>query len=96
VKVLVVDDERVARERLVRMLRRIADVEIAGEARDGDEALAMIETLRPDLVLLDVRMPGTDGLGVVRRAPWLPPSSSRPPTRTTHSRRSTRRPWTTC
>ncbi len=71
-RVLVADDERIARERLVRMLGRIAGVEVAGEAKDGLDALQKIAALRPDLVLLDIRMPGADGLEVVRRAPWLP------------------------
>jgi two-component system LytT family response regulator len=69
VKVLVVDDEGVARRRLVRMLSRMDDVEVAGEASSGEEALERIATLRPDAVLLDIRMPGMDGLELAGRLP---------------------------
>jgi len=71
-KVLVVDDEPIARRRLIRMLRRIGGVEVAGEAANGEEALQRLEELRPDAVLLDIRMPGLDGLELVRRAAHLP------------------------
>jgi DNA-binding LytR/AlgR family response regulator len=72
-RVLVVDDEPVARRRLVRMLEGMADVEVAGEAADGAQALARIEALRPDAVLLDIRMPGLDGLTLARTHEGLPP-----------------------
>ena len=49
------------------------DVEVVGEATDGTEALARIDQLAPDLVLLDIRMPGLDGLAVAARADDLPP-----------------------
>jgi two-component system LytT family response regulator len=64
-RVLIVDDEALARDRLRRLLAQAGDVEIVGEAADGLEALQMIETLVPDLVLLDIQMPGLDGFGVV-------------------------------
>lgn len=66
-RVLVVDDEPAARRRLVRMLERIEEVEVAGEAGDGEEALARIAELRPDAVLLDIQLPGLDGLEVAAR-----------------------------
>jgi DNA-binding LytR/AlgR family response regulator len=72
-RVLVVDDEPIARRRLARMLGRIPGVEVAGEARDGEEALDKIEALAPDVVLLDIRMPGLDGLSVALRKKGLPP-----------------------
>jgi two-component system response regulator AlgR len=65
-KVLIVDDEPPARERLRSLLAEIADVEVIGEAANGHEALARTETLAPDVVLLDVRMPGMDGLEAAR------------------------------
>jgi two-component system LytT family response regulator len=63
-RVLVVDDEPPARERLERLLRDLPDVVCVGQAGDGLAALAAIETLKPDVVLLDVQMPELDGLGV--------------------------------
>jgi len=71
-RILVVDDEELARGRLVRMLAAIPDMKVVGEAGDGVSALAQIEALRPDLVLLDVEMPGLDGLAVAER-PDMPP-----------------------
>jgi two-component system LytT family response regulator len=62
---LIVDDETPARERLKRYLTSFEGVEVIGEAKDGLQAVAAIETYSPDLVLLDVQMPGLDGFGVV-------------------------------
>lgn len=67
-RVLVVDDEPLARSRLLRMLEGIPEAEAVGEAANGREALERIEALDPDVVLLDVRMPGLDGLAVARAA----------------------------
>ena len=64
-RVLVVDDEPLVREGLRGLLEREAGVRMLGEARNGEEALERIRELRPDLVFLDVRMPGMDGLAVV-------------------------------
>jgi DNA-binding LytR/AlgR family response regulator len=70
---LIVDDEASARSRLTRMLAKHPEVSIVGEASDGLEALESIEKLRPDLVFLDIQMPGLDGFQVVRSiAPSLP------------------------
>ena len=71
-RVLIVDDEPLARARLVRMLAKVDGVSVAGEAGDGVEALARIDALAPDLVLLDIHMPGLDGVSLARR-PDLPP-----------------------
>jgi len=75
-RVLVVDDQRLLREGL-RMLLGLADgIEVVAEGGDGHEALAMIEHHRPDVVLTDARMPGMDGIELVRtcrsRHPGLP------------------------
>jgi two-component system, LytTR family, response regulator AlgR len=66
-RVLVVDDEAPARERLGALLGEIPDTVSVGAAANGTEALEMIDELAPDIVLLDVRMPGIDGLEVARR-----------------------------
>jgi two-component system, LytTR family, response regulator AlgR len=65
-KVLIVDDEPPARARLASLLEEIGDVEVVGEAASGAEALAQTHDLAPDVVLLDVRMPGMDGLEAAR------------------------------
>jgi DNA-binding LytR/AlgR family response regulator len=64
-KVLIVDDEPRARNRLARLLRPIKGIDLCGLASDGAEALETIEREKPDLVLLDVQMPGLDGFEVV-------------------------------
>jgi DNA-binding NarL/FixJ family response regulator len=67
VTVLVVDDNDVLRCAMVRAVERDAGMELAGEADGGEAALAAIERLQPDLVLLDFQMPDLDGLEVLRR-----------------------------
>jgi two-component system response regulator AlgR len=66
VRVLIVDDEPPARERLRSLLGELDDVVVAGEAANGREALEMCAGLEPDIVLLDIRMPGMDGIEVAR------------------------------
>lgn len=65
-RVLIVDDEALARQRVRRLLQNEPDVEIVGEAESGHDAVTMIRELQPDLVCLDVQMPGLDGFGVLR------------------------------
>jgi len=65
-RVVIADDERPARSFLATILRKFSDVEILGEAVNGMEAIALIESKQPDLALLDLQMPEVDGLGVVR------------------------------
>ena len=65
-RVLVVDDEAPARRKVFRLLREERNVEIAGEADSGEAAVAAIRKHRPDVVFLDVQMPGLDGFGVIR------------------------------
>jgi two-component system LytT family response regulator len=64
-RILVVDDESPARERVKRLLADIEGIELVGEAGSGVRAVELIEQQRPDLVLLDVQMPGLDGFGVL-------------------------------
>lgn len=66
IRVLLVDDEPLARERLRQMLGGFADVEVVGEAADGEEAIERTVALRPEVVFLDVQMPGCSGVEVVR------------------------------
>jgi two-component system LytT family response regulator len=68
-QVLVVDDEAPARRKILRLLRQESDVRIVGEAGGAESAIAAIAEHRPDLVFLDVQMPGTDGFGVVQAIP---------------------------
>jgi DNA-binding NarL/FixJ family response regulator len=65
-RVLLADDQAMVRSGL-RMILELADVEVVGEATDGDEAVALAAELLPDVVLMDVRMPGTDGIEATRR-----------------------------
>ena len=67
IRVLVVDDEQLAREELCFLLGEVKDVEILGQAADGVEALRLAGELRPDLVFLDVQMPGLTGFEVAKR-----------------------------
>jgi two-component system LytT family response regulator/two-component system response regulator LytT len=67
-RALVVDDESPAREELVYLLGDVADVTVVGQAENGIEALGKIEDLEPDLVFLDVQMPGLTGFEVARQA----------------------------
>ncbi|HKZ74854.1 MAG TPA: LytTR family DNA-binding domain-containing protein [Steroidobacteraceae bacterium] len=66
-RALIVDDEPPARERLRSLLGEIEGVEVAGVAANGEQCLQLAVQLEPDVVLLDVRMPGIDGLGAARQ-----------------------------
>ena len=63
-KILVVDDESLARERILRLLGRVRPQATCLQAADGNEALLLVESEEPDLLLLDIRMPGMDGIEV--------------------------------
>jgi len=65
-RVLIVDDEAPARRKILRLLREESSVEIAGEADSGEAAVAAIQKQHPDLVFLDVQMPGMDGFSVIQ------------------------------
>ncbi len=70
-RALIVDDEPLAVERMQVVCSRLADVEVAGTAADGDAAMRLIEVLEPDVVLLDITMPRADGMSVAGRlARW--------------------------
>jgi two-component system LytT family response regulator/two-component system response regulator LytT len=67
ISTVLADDEPLACDELSYLLKDFPDIEIAGTAHNGVEALNLIEELEPDLVFLDVQMPGLDGLGVIQR-----------------------------
>ena len=72
-KALLVDDERLARAGLRRLLEAHQDVEVVGEAQNGEEAAQKIRRLQPDVVFLDVEMPGQDGLSLLEDLEEVPP-----------------------
>ena len=72
-KALIIDDERLARNELRRLLAVHTDISIAGEAVDADDAAAKVKVLKPDLLFLDVQMPGADGFSLLEQLePPLP------------------------
>lgn len=73
IRVCLVENETLVRQGLRRVLELAPDVAVVGEARDGEEALRVIADSKPDVVLLDVRMPRLDGLGVLRALRGRPP-----------------------
>lgn len=73
-KVLIVDDEPLARARLRRQLENLGDAEVVGEADNGEHALQACAALRPHVVVMDIRMPGTDGLNAALQMAQQPDS----------------------
>ena len=84
IRLLVADDHPMLREGLVAVLGTQPDFEVVGEAADGSEAVRLAETLRPDVILLDLEMPGVDGVAALERLRDAGPKhrarSSSPPT----------------
>ena len=72
IRVVIVDDEPLARRGIRQLLAAHDDVEVAGEARDGREAVRVLREVAPDLVFLDVQMPELDGFAVLRALDTLP------------------------
>jgi DNA-binding NarL/FixJ family response regulator len=66
IRVLIADDEALVRTGLRMILEAAGDLEVAGEAADGAEAVAAVRSLRPDVVLMDVRMPGMNGVAALK------------------------------
>ncbi|MDP2301984.1 MAG: LytTR family DNA-binding domain-containing protein [Ignavibacteria bacterium] len=66
IKTLIVDDESLARERIISLLKKENDIEVVGECSDGEEALQKINSLKPDLVFLDIQMPLINGIEVIK------------------------------
>lgn len=71
-RILIADDEPLARARLMALLRECDDAEVVASVGDGEAALAACAEVRPDLLLLDIAMPGLDGIGVARRLLAMP------------------------
>jgi two-component system, LytTR family, response regulator len=71
-KALLVDDERIARQELRRLLAAHPEIEIVGEARNGEEAIAAVAELTPDLIFLDIQMPGMTGFELLEKLDDLP------------------------
>jgi DNA-binding NarL/FixJ family response regulator len=67
IRVLLADDQALVRSGFRLILERDEEIEVVGEAENGDDAVALGRELRPDVVLMDVRMPGTDGIAATRR-----------------------------
>ena len=66
IRVCLIDDQTLVREGIRVLLDLVPDIEVAGEAQDGEAGLRVLAEVQPDVVLLDLRMPGLDGLGVLR------------------------------
>ena len=71
-RALIVDDERLARVELTKLLEKFPEIEIVGEASNGEEAIDKIEELNPELVFLDIQMPGMTGFEVLEHLHLVP------------------------
>lgn len=69
IRIVLAEDEHLTRDAVARLLDMEADLEIVGQASNGEEAISVIEALRPDVAVLDIEMPGPDGADVVTRFP---------------------------
>ena len=67
ISALIIDDEQLAREELKYLLDSLGDVDVVAQGTNGIEAVGLIEEHRPDVVFLDVQMPGLDGFAVIQR-----------------------------
>ena len=74
IRIIVVDDHQVVREGLRHMLQLEEDIEVVGEASNAKEALAQVESLSPDIILMDIKMPGIDGIELTRQLKEKQPS----------------------
>src|SRR5690606_2109779 len=70
-RVLIADDEPLARQRIQRLIEALPDYKVCGEAADGNDTLRKVAELEPDILLLDIRMPGMDGMEAAERLSQL-------------------------
>lgn len=75
IRVLLVDDHQVVREGLKRMLEQEKQIEVAGEATSGEEAIDCVRHLSPDIILMDIKMPGMGGVEAIRQIQAIQPSA---------------------
>jgi DNA-binding NarL/FixJ family response regulator len=75
IRVLVADDHAILRDGVRKLVNEIPDMEVVGEARDGNDALRQAEALTPDVILLDLTMPGLNGIAVAKRLKTAVPTS---------------------
>jgi len=71
-RALVIDDERLARKELIKLLNEHPEIEVIGEAANADEAMDLIEKLNPDLLFLDIQMPGKSGFELLEKLDTVP------------------------
>ena len=71
-KVLLIDDERLARQELTKLLKKHHEIEIIGEAANADEGIELIKELKPDLIFLDIHMPGKTGFELLAELDFVP------------------------
>jgi DNA-binding NarL/FixJ family response regulator len=76
IRVLVADDHPIVREGVIGLLARQPDIDVVGEAADGLEAVELFAGLAPDITLIDIQMPGLDGLGAIGRIKALEPKAA--------------------
>lgn len=97
---IIVDDEQLARQELAYLLESHPDLEVIAQGRNGIEAVELIRRHEPDIVFLDVQMPGLDGFGVIRKLvekkAKIPTSSLPPPSINMRCRPSRSMPSITC
>lgn len=71
-KTIIVDDERLAREELKSLLKDYLEIEIIGEAKNGEEGIQLVKDLKPDLIFLDINMPGINGFEMIKQLDEIP------------------------
>src|SRR5215216_7711273 len=76
IRVILADDHALVREGTAELLERAGGIRVIGQAADGNEALRLVQALRPDVLLLDLAMPGPGGIEVTRRARQVSPATA--------------------